>query len=79
MKIYEEGVMYKFRTSENEFYTGKVVLESDTHIKVQTTRDELVILLKNSLQTARPLQRTEQGFETHEGKNNGNKIISSKD
>jgi hypothetical protein len=53
MKMYEKDVIYKFRlriSGKPVFYTGKVIEENSTHLKILTTRNEDIVINFNVLE-----------------------------
>lgn len=47
--IYSKGKLYKFVTVGNIFYTGTMVDEDEMFVKIETIRDETVILNKQHI------------------------------
>lgn len=47
--MYKKNRLYKFETTSPIYYTGKVVNENNLNIKIETIRDETIILNKNEI------------------------------
>ena len=52
MDIFEIGKSYKFETKKEMFFTGEIIALSDFHVKIQTIRNETILLNKEDIARA---------------------------
>lgn len=54
-KMYDIGQNYLLLTKEGTFYTCKIIEESETHIRINTIKDEDFILEKNEIKKGKKI------------------------
>lgn len=59
--MYSIGTMYKFEMTNQIYYTGKVIEEDISHIKVQSIRGEELILNKDEIFQAKRIENRIEG------------------
>jgi hypothetical protein len=60
--MYSIGTSYKFEMQDRIYYTGKVIEEDDSHIKIHSIRGEELILNKEEIVQAKRIE-TENRIE----------------
>jgi hypothetical protein len=56
--MYSIGTSYKFEMQDRIYYTGKVIEEDDSHIKIHSIRGEELILNKEEIIQAKRIETT---------------------
>ena len=59
--MYSIGTTYKFEMTNQMYYTGKVIEEDDSHIKIFSIRGEELILNKNEIFQAKRIENRIEG------------------
>ena len=54
--MYSIGQTYKIELIKKIYYTGSIIEEDSTHIRIRTIRDEVVIINKTEILQAKLLQ-----------------------
>jgi hypothetical protein len=56
--MYSIGTSYKFEMQDRIYYTGKVIEEDESHIKIYSIRGEELILNKEEIVQAKRIETT---------------------
>ena len=62
MEMFEINKQYKIETMQGLFFTATILAESETHIKFETIRNEMITWLKADIKRATQLERNEGEF-----------------